>query len=94
MNDVGNGVGQWAEELSKTAAGAAEVLGGVVQKAGETIKAGKLVSTAGHSHCAAAAAVTNPWACCCVRVRAAVCCGVVHVNPGGVHHILYPVAVV
>lgn len=48
LNDVGSGVGQWvqqqAEELSKLQQGAAEVLGGVVHKAEESIKAGRLVS--------------------------------------------------
>jgi hypothetical protein len=54
LNEVGSGVGQWANELSKAAAGAAEVLGGLVQKTAENIKDGKLVSTAGRhcSHCA------------------------------------------
>jgi hypothetical protein len=51
LNEVGSGVGQWvqqqAEELSKLQQGAADVLGGVVQKAGDSIKSGKLVSTAG-----------------------------------------------
>lgn len=48
LNEVGSGVGQWvqqqAEELSKLQQGAADVLGGVVQKAGDSIKSGKLVS--------------------------------------------------
>lgn len=48
LNEVGSGVGQWvqqqAEELSKLQQGAAEVLGGVVHKAEESIKAGRLVS--------------------------------------------------
>lgn len=63
LNEVGNGVGQWANELSKAAAGAAEVLGGVVQKAGENIKDGKLVSTAG-SHCNRSPAAGAPCCCC------------------------------
>jgi hypothetical protein len=50
LNEVGSGVGQWvqqqAEELSKLQQGAADVLGGVVQKAGDSIKSGKIVSTA------------------------------------------------
>lgn len=64
LNEVGNGVGQWANELSKAAAGAAEVLGGVVQKAGENIKDGKLVSTAG-SHCNRSPAAGAPAVAAC-----------------------------
>lgn len=41
LNEVGSGVGQWVQQQ-------ADVLGGVVQKAGDSIKSGKIVSTAHH----------------------------------------------
>jgi hypothetical protein len=52
LNEVGSGVGQWVQQQ-------ADVLGGVVQKAGDSIKSGKIVSTVQRT-CGSAAVCSRP----------------------------------